>query len=143
MGFRSLLVCAGLAPLLTAFAASSGQTAQAEPEPRYDAAATIDIMAVVADEREVASSSPLGGVHLLVRPETAKSGNEPIDVYLCPADFLKEFGIDFVKGDRLQIVGSKVKYGGNPLILAREVRRDTSTVYLRDQKGQPYWKAKP
>ena len=53
MGFRIVVVFSLVAPLLLGLAASSGQTAQAEPEPRYDSATTVDMMTVVADLREV------------------------------------------------------------------------------------------
>ena len=141
MGFRSLVLFI-LAPLLLAPAAFYGQTPQAEPEPRYDtnSIAAINVMVVVAGQREVAKGNPLSGTHLLVRPESAKTDSDTLDVYLAPADYLKDFEVAFVKGDRLQVTGCKVKYGGNSMILAREVRRDTTTLYLRDNRGNPFWK---
>src|ERR1039458_3077052 len=99
MGFRIVVVFSLVAPLLLGLAASSGQTAQAEPEPRYDSATTVDLMTVVADLREVPRGSPLSGSHLIVRPESAKENSETIDVYLGPADFLKDFEVAFGKGD--------------------------------------------
>jgi hypothetical protein len=35
--------------------------------------------------------------------------------------------------------GSKVKYGGVDLILAREVVKGSDTLVLRDDKGNPVW----
>ena len=72
--------------MLLGLAASSDQTAQAEPEPRYDSATTVDMMTLVADLREVPRGNPLNGTHLLVRPESAKENSETIDVYLGPAN---------------------------------------------------------
>ena len=142
MGFRSLAVFLILAPLVAALAAASGQTPQAEPEPRYDSGTVIDMMVVVTDRREVPKGNPLNGSHLTVRPESAKTDSETMDVYLSPTDFIKDFDVTFAKGDRLQVIGSKVKYAGNALVLAREVRRDTTTLYLRDAKGTPLWKGR-
>ena len=137
-GTSVLIFCA--APLLVALAASSSQkdTAPAA-EPRYDASTNIDIMVVVADVKEVARGNPLNGMHLLVRPESSKANSETIDVYLAPDDYLKDFGCHFTKGDRIQVKGSKVKYNGGPVVLAREVRLEATTVYLRDEHGVPYW----
>jgi len=135
-----------LAVLLIVAANAAGQAraapSAAEPEPRYDTATAIDMTVVVESQREVAKGSPLGGPHLIVRPESAKEGTDTIEVYLGPADFIKDFEVTFAKGDRLQVTGSKVKYGGNPLILAKDVRRDSTTVYLRDAHGVPYWKVR-
>jgi hypothetical protein len=34
-----------------------------------------------------------------------------------------------------------VKVGGATVILTREIRRGGSALYLRDEKGEPVWKA--
>ena len=77
---------------------------------------------------------------MIVRPQTAKSETQSIDVYLGPTAFIKDFEVTFAKGDRVHVIGSKVKYAGRPLILAREVRRDSTTLYLRDERGTPNWR---
>src|ERR1039458_4635676 len=105
MGLRIIGVFFLVAPLLSGLTASSGQTAQAEPEPRYDSATMVDMMTVVAEMREVPRGSPLTGSHLMVRPESAKENSETIDVYLGPATYLKDFEVAFAKGDRLQEIG--------------------------------------
>lgn len=119
---------------------SQQQATPSEPEPRYDAGTTVNTMVVITELREVPRGSPLGGAHLIVKPEAAKSDSETIDVYLAPTDFLKDFECHFAKGDRIEIKGSKVRFSGNAVVLAREVRRDSSTLYLRDSRGVPYWK---
>jgi hypothetical protein len=134
MGFRIFAV------LLIVAANASGQTPAADPEPRYDTAASVDMMVVVESQREVPKGSPLAGFHLIVRPETAKEGTDTIDVYLGPSDYVKDFDVTFAKGDRLQVTGCKVKYAGTIVILAKELRRESTTLYLRDARGVPYWK---
>lgn len=142
MGLRTsvLLFCA--APLLLALSASSSSQKDAAPaeEPHYDTATNIDVMVVVTDVKDVAVGNPLDGMHLIVRPETAKANSETTDVYLAPDDYLKDFGCHFAKGDRIQVKGSKVKHSGGAVVLAREVRLEATTVYLRDEHGEPYWK---
>ena len=139
MRFRTSAVFLSLAPLLMALAATSDRKAPAEPEPRYDAATTIDTMVVVTDAKEVPAGNPLSGAHLIVRPESARIGSETMDVYLGPADYLKGFDCHFAKGDRIQVKGSKIKYNGSTVVLAREVRLNATTLYLRDGSGVPYW----
>jgi hypothetical protein len=141
MRFRALAVFFCVAPLLVALAVPSDQkeTAAAD-EPRYDAASTVDVMLVVSDVKQVAAGNPLDGTHLMMRPESSKPNAETTDVYLAPDDYLKDFGCHFAKGDRLQVKGSRVKFNGATVVLAREVRIDSTTVYLRDEHGVPYWK---
>ena len=129
------------APLLLALAAPSSQKETAQAEPRYDTATNVDTMVVVAEVKEVPVGNPLNGLHLMVRPESAKGNSETTDVYLAPDDYLKEFDCHFAKGDRIQVKGSKVKFNGGTAVLAREVRLEATTVYLRDEHGAPYWKS--
>ncbi len=76
------------------------------------------------------------GLHL-----TVKIDSDTVDVFLGPVDFLKDLEITFAKDDKLEIIGSKVKFGGAHIVLARQVRRDETTLYLRDAKGKPHWTA--
>jgi hypothetical protein len=117
--------------LLTLLAAVT----KTEPEPRYDPATVVDLMVVVTEVRAAAGENGLDGVRLIVRTEA----NTNIDVYLGPSSFLKEFEITFAKGDRIQIIGSKIKLAGSFIVLAREVRKDSTTLYLRGRNGEPYW----
>ena len=112
----------------------------AADEPRYDSSTTVDTMMVVVDLKEVPSGSALSGSHLMMRPESSRANSETTDVYLGPADYLKDFSCRFTKGDRVQVTGSKVKFNGASVVLAREVRLNSTTVYLRDEHGVPYWK---
>lgn len=140
MGF--LARCAILAlPALAALAADGRPPAEPQQEPRYDGASVVDVDMVVVEVREIAKGNPLAGVHLMARPETARSESEPVDVYIAPAAFLKMMEFTFHAHDRLEVKGSKVKMGAVPVILASEVRRGESTVYIRDHNGEPVWKA--
>jgi hypothetical protein len=73
-------------------------------------------------------------VHLLM-----KNGEDVVDLYFCPKSFMDDMGVSFSKGDELAFTGSKVKYAGADLILAREVVRGSDTLVLRDDKGNPVW----
>ncbi len=87
-----------------------------------------------------------GTVLEVTRPEkdkdslhlSLKSGEETIDVLLCPKSFLDEMGVSF-KGDEISLTGSKVKVEDGSLILAREVNKSDDQLLLRDGKGAPVW----
>jgi hypothetical protein len=137
MGIRVLVLCA--VPVL-ALAASVYQKEKAAEEPHYDTSSNVDLIMVVAEVKDVAEGSVLNGMHLMARPESARANSEATDVYLAPDDYLKDFDCHFAKGDKVFVKGSKVKFNGGPAILAREVHWQSITVYLRDDKGVPYWK---
>ena len=88
-------ICFTIAALSASFATVNDKSLKLAEEPRYDAATVIDVDATVMDVREVPRNNPLGGVHLTVKIES-----ETIDVYLGPADYLKEFEITFAKATR-------------------------------------------
>ncbi len=136
---RSKIACVlflGASGLLRA--AHTEKPAAPVDEPRYDPATEVNILGLVNEVREVPRGNPLCGIHLFLRPEMQES--QIIDVYLGPADFLKQFDIHFAKGDEVRVTGSKVKTAnGSHVILVREVRKDEATLSCRRASGQPNW----
>ena len=132
MIFRIPALLILLAAMVIPHAAGGGQTPAAEP--RYDPATTVELSGVVVATREVPRGGALHGLHLVV-----EDGRENVDIYLGPADFMKQFDFTFAKGDQVDVTGSRVKWGGTTVVLAREVRRQSQTLYLRDAGGNPYW----
>jgi hypothetical protein len=141
MGFLARCAILALPALAVSLAAGGRPPAEPQQEPRYDGASMVDVDMVVVEVREVAKGNPLAGVHLMARPETSRSEAEPMDIYVGPVAFLKMMEFTFHPHDRLEVKGSKVKMGTVPMILASEVRRGDSTVYIRDRNGEPVWKA--
>ena len=98
--------------------------------PKFDPATVSTFEATVVEVREAEKSTSLQ-----VRGESETS----LDVYLGPTAFVKSFEIAFRKGDRVHVTGSRVKSGGDVVIVAREVRKESTTLYLRAKDGTPYW----
>lgn len=119
----------------TMLAPPAGGTVKTENLPQYDPSTVMDFAATVLEVREVPKDNPLSGVNLLVKMDS----DATIGIYLAPADFFRSFEIAFRKGDMIHVIGSRVKFAGENILLAREVRRDSATIYLRDRNGQPYW----
>ena len=124
---------------LTAFPASGTGIIPNNPKPEaapsYDPATVIDIMGRITDVWEVPPYFPLEGLHLAV-----KSGSETLDIYVGPKDFVKIFGVTFVKGDKIEVIGSRVMFGDGDIVLAAEIRIADVTMVLRDKNGVPYWR---
>ncbi len=117
---------------------SSASVAGAEQEPRYDPKTVINTTAVVQAVRDVDPPNALAGRHVIAKTEKQQN----FDVYLAPLDYLKDFELRLNRGDEIHVIGSRVKSSGMDLILAREVRTGDTTIYLRDEAGQPYWTEK-
>jgi hypothetical protein len=108
-------------------------SAQTGP-PKYDLHTEATMKGTVEEVRLPPKGSEKEIVHLMM-----KSGADVVDLYVCPKAFMDDMGVSFSKGDELALTGSKVKYGGADLILAREVVKGTDTLVLRDEKGDPVW----
>lgn len=76
----------------------------------------------------------LGGTHL-----TVKTTEETIEVHLGPTAFLASQKFSVSKGDRVEILGSKITLDGAMVLLAREIKVANSTWTLRDASGRPLW----
>jgi hypothetical protein len=76
----------------------------------------------------------LGGLHLMLRTST-----ETFEVHLGPAAFLKGRGVEVATGDTLDILASRVTMAGEPVLLAREIKKGDRTWTLRDASGRPLW----
>ena len=109
-------------------------SAAAQAPPKYDAAAETKLKGTV---QEVKLVPPSGGKPLEYL--TLKSGADTVDVLLCPKSFYDDMGASFKAGDEVEVTGSKVKQGGNDLILAREVTKGNDVLILRFKDGKPAW----
>jgi hypothetical protein len=129
-GFRVLFLAASVVLNVTA-----PEKAAAVQEPQYDPATEISILTAITEVREAPHGSSFSGIHL-----TVKSDSQVLDVYLGPAEFVKQFDMRFAKGDEVRVTGSKVKTtNGSHVVLAREVRKEQATLFCRRARGEPNW----
>jgi hypothetical protein len=75
------------------------------------------------------------GVHL-----TVAMGSEKISVHLGPDFYVSRQALKLAKGDSIEVKGSRVSMGGQPIIVAQEVRRGGDVLALRDASGVPLWR---
>ena len=64
---------------------------------------------------------------------------DAIQIFLCPKSFLDQMGIAFKPDEAIEVKGSKVKYDGADLILARELVKGGDTLIFRFPDGKPAW----
>jgi len=121
--------------LIATFALACSAVLGAEtPPPKYDLQTETKMKGTVDEVRLPTKGNEKEVVHLLM-----KNGDGMVDLYFCPKSFMDDMGVSFSKGDELSFTGSKVKYAGADLILAREVLKGSDTLVLRDEKGNPVW----
>jgi len=114
--------------------------------PRYDTSTVATIRGTVQEVHEemmrtggtgrmgAMGMGSMGGLHL-----TVKTKKETVTVLAGPADFAKDKGFSFAKGDRVEVTGSRVTYNDAKAIIAREIKKGGKTLVLRNKSGVPKW----
>jgi hypothetical protein len=74
------------------------------------------------------------GTHLIVRFE-----GETLTVHLGPSHYLAQQGFSFAVGEQIEVTGSKVKFEGSDVLIARRIRTGDKVLTLRDSEGIPAW----
>lgn len=121
--------------------AAPGQTqnkSENHAVPRYDPAQEVTVKGEILEVKNYdCPISGTMGAHLVL--QTAEG---VVEVHLAPAAFLSEYGMSFAKGDKVEILGTKVTFHDAPALLARRVTRDQCEYFFRDAKGRPLWAAR-
>jgi hypothetical protein len=128
----------GAAPVLALVMGSASLMAK-DPTlpgvPEYNPATVVHTRVQVVEFKVVPAPDPLEGAHVIV-----KTGNgETLDVYLGPAKYVKIFNLALNPGDRIDLLGSELKFKGANLVVGREVTKGSVTMILRDEAGTPMW----
>ena len=74
------------------------------------------------------------GVHLQF-----KTSNGVIPVHLGPSWYIENQEIEIKPNDTLKIVGSRINFDGEQVIIAAQITKEETTVKLRDTNGFPVW----
>ena len=109
-------------------------SAFAQAPPKYDPATETKLKGVVAELKFLPPAGGKPAAYLVI-----KSGEDTLQVFLCPKSFLDDMGASFKADDKIEVTGSKVKQGDADLILAREVVKGDDTLTLRFKDGKPAW----
>ena len=106
----------------------------AGPGPAFNPATMVNATFTVAAVRIVPAGNPMAGVHL-----TVKSVTDTLDAYIAPAEFLKLLRSSYASGDKVHLIGSKVKFGDGEVLLTSEITKKDETITLREDDGAPVW----
>lgn len=129
------LLIAGLIVAFSAIVAySQAGQGRSTGSPKYDPRTETTIKGVIQEVKEVAGPGRGTGTHLIV-----KAGSEVDEVHVGPTWYLKQQKCALAKDAEVEIIGSKVKYQGADVIIARQIKEGGNTCTLRDAQGIPAW----
>ena len=125
----------GAAAVLLVVVLSSIGPRQQKGAPAYNVAGETVVTGVVQDTKEFfCPVSDDQGMHLVLRTQQGD-----LLVHVAPARFLRGLGVRFNPRDELAIVGTRIHYQGQDALLAREIRRGSEVLIVRDSQGHPVW----
>ena len=115
------------------FALSTGDPGKGIPN--YNPATEVTVTGVVEEVKQ--HQNPVGAgldVHVIL-----KADEETLEIHLGPPTWMAVNGFTMAKGDKLEVLGSKMQLEGRAAIVAREVTKNRMTLIFRDAKGNPLW----
>jgi len=89
---------------------------------------------VTSVDRITPAKGMSGGVHMNV-----KTDKETISVHLGPSWYLENQDVKIAAKDKVEVKGSRITFGGKPVIIAAEVKKGDEVLKLRDDAGFPVW----
>jgi len=103
--------------------------------PKYDLTTEVRIQGVVVDtnDHECPISGGLGS-HLVLQTEDGT-----VEIHLAPTKFVAQYQLIIVRGDKIEVLGSRVTFDGKDALLAREIVHGQETFVFRDANGKPAW----
>lgn len=131
------------AALLLALVVPLAGLAQAGPGPRpgapgarmFDPKNVTTVRGEVLEVQRIDGPRGQSGVHAIVAV-----GAEKLPVLLGPAFYVDAQELKLAKGDRIEVLGSRVTIRGAPALVAQEIRRGDQVLKLRDEQGLPRWR---
>ena len=102
--------------------------------PKYDVKTEATLTGTIEDVQQQPCMGRRNGTHL-----TLKTQSETAEVCVGPATYVQEKGFSFAKGEQVEVIGSRVKFSGRDVVVARQVTKGNQVLTLRDAQGIPAW----
>lgn len=100
----------------------------------YDPKTEVTVKGTIQDVQQQTGKQGWSGTHL-----TLNTDGSVLDVHVGPSSYVAQKQFSFAKGDKIEVVGSKVTISGKEALLAREITKDGKTLVLRNAQGVPEW----
>ena len=104
---------------------------QMQGMPRYDTATEVTLRGTIT---KVESHMGWNGTHLVVSFE-----GETLTVHVGPSNYIDQQGFSFAAGQQIEVTGSRIKFEGTDVLIAREIKKGEKVLTLRNSQGIPAW----
>jgi hypothetical protein len=133
------MIGAALLVVGVSFAFAQAPSPAGQGAPMYDLKTETTIKGTVESVETITGAGGrgrrgVGGTHLVVKTE-----KDSVEVHVGPTAYLAEKKITLAKGDKLEILGSRVTVDNETFLIARQIKKGDNTWTLRDASGRPAW----
>lgn len=129
---RSLFTLTAFFMAVVFFASTA--MAQRKMARMYNPATEVKVNGTIEEVQQIQGRGAWSGTHL-----TLKTDSGTLQVHIGPSSYLSEKGFSLTKGDKVEVLGSKVTMNSKETLLAREITKDNKTLTLRNAQGIPLW----
>lgn len=102
--------------------------------PRYDTATEVRLRGTITKVETHTGKMGWNGTHLVVGFDA-----ETLTVHVGPSKYLEQQGFSFTAGEQIEVTGSRIKFDGSDVLIAREIKRAEKVLMLRNSQGFPVW----
>ena len=128
-----LLVLATLA-LIAGTSYGQRRRGQTNAMPQYDPATEVTLTGTITNVETQTGRMGWNGTHLVV-----SFGAETLTVHVGPSNYVMQQGFSFAVGDQIDVTGSRIKFEGSDVLIAREIKKEDKLLTLRNAQGLPAW----
>jgi DNA polymerase III alpha subunit len=121
-------------PVLLALVATTAVAQGGYGGRKYDPKSEVTVKGTVQDVQQQTGKNGWSGTHLTLNTDAGT-----FDVHVGPTSYIAQKQFSFAKGDKIEVVGSKVTISDKEALLAREITKDGKTLVLRNAQGVPEW----
>jgi len=102
--------------------------------PRYDTATEVTLRGTITKVETHMGSMGWNGTHLVVSFDA-----ETLNVHVGPSKYLDQQEFSFAPGQQIEVTGSRIKFEGSDVLIAREIKSGEKVLRLRDSQEFPVW----
>ena len=120
--------------LAVSIAYAQKRKGQMQGMPRYDTATEVTLRGTITKVESHMGRMGWNGTHLVVSFE-----GETLSVHVGPSTSVDQQGFSFAAGEQIEVTGSRIKFEGTDVLVAREIKKGEKVLTLRNSRGIPVW----
>ena len=120
--------------LVVSIAYAQRRKGQMHGMPRYETATEVTLWGTITKVETHMGRMGWNGTHLVV-----SFAAETLTVHVGPSNYIDQQGFSFAAGEQIEVIGSRIKFEGTDVLIARQIKKGEKVLTLRNSQGIPAW----